>query len=136
MYTQYIIPRIYVSQTHPSEKLCTPRAYFHHLTCVTYKYGVHMRCHHKNLIIDFEIYFMPGYISNYQMINNIDIQIQILNSQFCSHRKLDFIIIISSSYCLDFASGDYSSLTHTCFPKPGHSHTTFHLYTNLDQPNS
>ena len=74
MYTQYILPRSYVSQTHPFEKLSTPWAYFHHLTCITHKHVVHMRCHHKILIIDFQIYFMHTWFPKYQTINNIEFQ--------------------------------------------------------------
>ena len=96
MYTQYILPRSYVSQTYPSKKLCTPRAYFHHLTHITYKYVVYMRCHHKILIIDFQIYFMHSWFPKYQTINNIDSQIKIWvhnsascrKSNFCNHEVL------------------------------------------------
>ena len=90
-------------QVHPFEEPCTTSTCFHHLTCITYEHAVHMRCHHKNLIIYFEIYFMPGYISNYQMINNIDSQIQNLNSQFCFPRKIGFcnheIVLILFGFC-------------------------------------
>ena len=33
---------------HPSEEPCTSSTYFHHLTCITYKHAIYMRCHHKN----------------------------------------------------------------------------------------
>ena len=48
MYPKYIFLRSHVSQTRTSEKLCTLRVYFHHLTYITYKHAVHMRCHHEN----------------------------------------------------------------------------------------
>ena len=90
MYTQYILPRSYVFQTHPSEKLCTLGAYFHHLTCITYKYAIYMRCHHKILIIDFQIYFMHTWFPKYQTINSIDSQIKICVHNSASCRKSDF----------------------------------------------
>ena len=74
-YPKYILTRIYVSQTHPSEKLCTPRVYFHHLTRVTYKHAVHMRCHHKkNSIIGFQAYSkhipLRSYVSKYILLRS------------------------------------------------------------------
>ena len=64
MYTLYILPRSHVhlvhlfqepcTQVHFSEELCTqvhpPKSYacFHHLTYVTHKHAVYMRCCHTN----------------------------------------------------------------------------------------
>ena len=56
--SQYILLRNHVHPVHPCEELCIPntsfweamysKAYFHHFTCITYKYVVYIRCHHKN----------------------------------------------------------------------------------------
>ena len=47
-YSKRIPSRSYVRLVHPSEEPCTSSTYFHHLSCITYKHTVYMRCHHKN----------------------------------------------------------------------------------------
>ena len=47
-YSKDIPPRSYVHPIHPSEEPCTSNTCFHHLTCITYKHAIYMRCHHKN----------------------------------------------------------------------------------------
>ena len=47
-YSKQTPSRSYVHHVHPSEETCTSSTYFHHLTCVTYKHAIYMRCHHKN----------------------------------------------------------------------------------------
>ena len=136
MYTQYILPRSYVSQTHPFEKLCTPRAYFHHLTCITYKYVVYMRCYHKILIIDFQIYFMHTIFSKYQTINNIDSQSKSESQFYFPQKKSGFCNHEAILILFGFCKWEYLFPTYTCFPKPGHPHTICHHDTILDQPNS
>ena len=48
MYIPYILPEESSFSTASSRELCTPRANHHHLTWVTYKHAVYMRCHYKN----------------------------------------------------------------------------------------
>ena len=96
--SQYILLRNHVHPVHPFEELCIPitsfreamysKAYFHHLTYVTYKYAIYMRCHHKILIIYLKSYFMHTWFSIYQTINIIDSQNKNLNSQFCFLQKI------------------------------------------------
>ena len=47
-YSKHIPSRSYAHLVHPFEEPCTSSTYFHHLTCVTYKHAVYMRCHYKN----------------------------------------------------------------------------------------
>ena len=47
-YSKHILPRSYVHLVHPSEETCTPCTCFHHLTYVTYRHAVFIRCHYKN----------------------------------------------------------------------------------------
>ena len=136
MYTQYILLRSSVSHTHPFKKLSTPRAYFHHLTCVTYKHVVHMRSHHKISIIGFQIYFMHTWFSKYQAINNIYNQIVIWIHNSTSYTKSDFCNHEAILILFGFCKWEYLSPTYTCCPKPGHPHTACHLDTIVDQPNT
>ena len=51
-----ILTRRYVPQVHPFEEPCTPSTYFHHLTYVTYRHPVYIKCHYKISIIGFQTY--------------------------------------------------------------------------------
>ena len=74
-YSKDIPPRSYVHPVHPFEEPCTPSTYFHHLTCITYKHAIYMRCHHKKIaIIGFQTYtkHIPprSYVSKYILLRS------------------------------------------------------------------
>ena len=155
MYTQYILSRSYVSQTHPFEKLGIPRRTFTISPALhtsmqftwdvidsqiydikfTIDVIVYNRCH-KILIIDSQIYFMHTWFPKYQMINNIDSQIKIWVHNSVSYRKSYFCNHEAILILFVFYKWENLSSTYTYRPKPGHSHTTCHLDTIFYHPNS
>ena len=70
MYISCILPEESSFSTASSRELRTPWADHHHLTCITYKHAVYMRCHYKNnSIIYFQTYSkhipLRSYVSKY-----------------------------------------------------------------------